>query len=173
MRSEYILEEELKHILASLMTPNRLCLLVSLKTGLRVDDVLHLESAKLSERMTVTERKTGKRRRVYIGRDLYEQLAVIAGRKWVFEGRTDWKKPRSRQAVWKDIKRSAELFRVKVNLTPHSCRKVFAVRAFSEYGELSKVQELLNHSNPEITMIYALADTLVKRRKRKHSKSCH
>ena len=171
MRSEWIFEEELRHVLAALTEPNRLACAASLKTGLRIDDVLHIRTAQLSERMTVTEQKTGKKRRGYIGRDLFEQLQAIAGRKWVFEGRLDWKSPRTRQAVWKDIKRAALLFRLKENVSPHTCRKVYAVSEYHKCHDLKRVQSLLNHSSEAVTVLYALADELVLRRRRK-TRSC-
>lgn len=171
MRSDYIFIDELRHILATLMPENRVACEVSLSTGLRIDDVLHIKTEQLrSNKITVREMKTGKTRRVYIPQKLLEAMRAIAGRKWVFEGRSDWSRTRTRQAVWKDLKRSADLFRVKVNVTPHSCRKVYAVSEYHRSGSLKRVQELLNHSSEAVTFIYAMADELTARRKGKRAK---
>lgn len=165
MRSEWVFAEELRHILATLTPENRIACEVSLATGLRIDDVLHIRTEQLkSNKITVREMKTGKTRRVYIPQNLLECMRVISGRKWVFQGRTNVYKTRTRQAVWKDLKRSADLFRVKVNLTPHSCRKVYAVTEYHRSGSIKRVQELLNHSSEAVTFLYALSDELTLRR---------
>lgn len=159
----------MEHLLAALMPENRLALEVSMTTGLRIDDVLHLKTEKLlqSERFSVKEMKTGKTKRVRIPKDLRDELIATAGRFYVFEGRTDPKKPRTRQAVYKDIKRAAELFRVKrINVTPHSCRKIYAVEQFKK-SDLKHVQELLNHSSEAVTMLYALADEITAKKIKK------
>lgn len=164
MRADYILREELEHVLATLMPANRLACEVSLATGLRIDDVLSLKTAALAQRMTVTERKTSKRRRVYIPADLYRRMVAYAGRYFVFPNRLDERKHRTRQAVYKDLRRSAELLRIKPHVSPHTCRKVYAVEQYRQSGDLAKVQKLLNHSNEAVTLLYAMADEMTARR---------
>lgn len=163
MRTDYLIKREAEHLLAALTPPNRLALRVSLATGLRISDVLEIKSAELGKRMTVKERKTAKTRRIYIPDELYMQMLGIAGKVWVFEGRSDYKKHRTRQAVWKDIKRVAKIFRLPENIAPHTMRKIFAVEAFAKSKDLKHVQRLLNHSNEGITMLYAMADVLTQR----------
>jgi integrase len=162
IRSDFINIDSFNHILSALMPENRLALLVSLSTGLRIDDVLHLKSEKLlQERFTVKEMKTGKTKRVRLPKALRVELLKRSGRFYVFENRLDPKKPRTRQAVFKDLKRACELFRVKgVNLSPHSARKIYSVEQFGRLGSVKKVQELLNHSNEAVTMLYAMSDEL-------------
>lgn len=164
MRSDYVSEECLSHILAALMRENRLALLVSLTTGLRIDDVLHLKSEQVKkQRFTVKEMKTGKTRRVNLPIGLWEELNAISGRFFVFEHRTDPKRCRTRQAVYKDLKRACALFRVKgVNISPHSCRKIYAVKAYKRTCSVERVRELLNHDSGqvEVTLLYAMADEL-------------
>ena len=109
------------------------------------------------------ESKTGKRRVVRLTKDLKERCAAFSGSLYVFPGRLDGRKPRSRQAVWKDLKRVARLMRLDVNLTPHSMRKVYAVEQYHKDGDLKRVQRLLNHSSEAVTMIYAMADEQVRR----------
>lgn len=167
LRSDYIFKQEFEHVLAALTVPNRLALELSLVTGLRISDVLSLSSSKLSQRMTVRESKTGKTRRIYIPSELLERLRRQAGKYYVFEGRNDPKKPRTRQAVYKDIKRAYRLFRLPtaLQISPHSARKIYAVDQFHKTGDLKRVQKLLNHSSEAVTMVYALADQMAARRK--------
>ena len=161
-------KEELKHLLAALTPPNRLAMEISLATGLRISDVLALKADEIRRstdgRVTVRELKTGKTRRVKLSKELHRRCVALAGRAYVFENRQDWKRPRTRQAVWKDLKRVARLFRVKGNIAPHTARKVYAVASYARSGDLAKVQKLLNHENEAVTTLYALADELTARR---------
>lgn len=166
MQSDYIFHEELNHILATLMPPNRLALEVSLYTGLRLSDVLSLKTQDIKKKFRIKEQKTGKVRLVYLNKDLEERLLMQAGHIYVFPHRLDGKKHRTRQAVWKDIRRSMKLFRIPKDLviSPHTCRKVYAVERFRKTGNLAEVQKLLNHSSEGVTAIYAMADVLTERK---------
>lgn len=161
MKTEYLLEREVWRVLAALTPENRLVMRVALHTGLRVGDVLALKPEQLAQQFWVTEAKTGKRRRVNLPRELLRELKLEAGKTWVFEGRCDKSKHRSRQAVWADVKRAAKAFRLPQNVGPHSFRKVYAVRLLEQYGDIAKVRRALNHSSESVTMVYALADKLL------------
>lgn len=168
MRSDYIYKEQFRHILSALTEENRLAIEVSLSTGLRISDVLELRLIQLSPRFTIKERKTGKTKKVVLNNDLLDALLSISGKIFVFEGRTDYRKHRTRQAVYKDIKRATELFRIKnLNISPHSARKIYAVGQYKRTCSISRVQELLNHSDEAVTMLYAMSDELSQRRKTK------
>lgn len=162
LRADYIPQAALEHILSALTTPNELALQVSLCTGLRIDDVLSLKTQQLkTNRFTVTESKTMKRRKITLPVNLWNDLLMQAGKIYVFEGRTDPRKHRTRQAVYKDLKRAATLFRVKnLQISPHSARKVYAVNKYQRTCRLDKVRELLNHSDEAVTMLYAMADAV-------------
>ena len=94
-------------------------------------------------------------------------MRKIAGKKYVFEHKNDPERHRTRQAVWKDVKRAAKAFRLPQNVAPHSARKVYAVDLLAKYGDIAKVQRALNHSGPSVTMIYAMADQLYRQKYRK------
>lgn len=169
MRSQWICGEELRHVLMALTPENRLVCEVCLATGLRVGDVLALKTKNLvnSQKFTIKEQKTGKSRLVYIPKWLRDNLLQHAGRVWVFEGRLDPKKHRTRQAVFKDLRRASKAFRITAHVSPHSLRKVYAVAYFERTKSLEKVRKLLNHSSEAVTMLYAMADRLKKPKKRK------
>lgn len=173
MRAGWLRTPELEHVLAALMPENRLCLEVCLSTGLRVSDALSIKTAALERaghsegRMTVRELKTGKNRRVRIPHELLLRCMDRAGRVYVFEGRFDRLKHRTRQAVWKDLHRAGKLFRLDVHISPHSTRKAWAVDEYHRTGSIEKVKREMCHSDPSITMLYALADEM---ERRKHAK---
>lgn len=157
MKTEYLLNREVELILSVLTPGNRLAMRTALTTGLRISDVLSLKTEQLKPHFWVTESKTGKRKQVGLPEPLLSDLRKHAGKTWVFPGR-DGKKPRTRQAVWKDVKRAAVAFRLPQNVGPHSARKVYAVELLEKYGDIDRVQKALNHSRQSVTLIYAMAD---------------
>lgn len=160
--ADYIKPDNFAHILSALMPANRLALITSLTTGLRIDDVLSLKTETIkNERFTVKEMKTGKTKRVRLSKELRNKLFAQSGRFFVFEHRTDPKKHRTRQAVFKDLKRACKLFRVEgLNISPHTARKIYAVEQYKRTCSLRSVQKLLNHSDEAVTMLYAMADAM-------------
>ena len=157
MRTEYLLEKEVELVLDLLTYENRLLARLLLHTGLRVGDALQLRPEQLRPNFWITEQKTGKRRQVGIPEPLLTDLREGAGRWWVFPG-ADPRKHRTRQALWKDVKRAARAARLTTNAAPHSLRKVYAVELLERYGDIDRVRRALNHGGVEVTLIYAMAD---------------
>lgn len=169
MRTDYIGDDQLDVVLSLLTPANRLACQLAIRTGLRIGDVLAIRTDQLAQRMSVLEAKTGKRRRIYIPSALLARLREQAGDTWVFPGR-DPTKHRTRQAVWWDVNRAAKAARLHANVGPHTMRKVYAVRQYQRTGDLQAVQRALNHSDPAVTMIYALADHLAAQRRKEGGK---
>lgn len=166
-RSEWVEPDALGLVLAALMPANRLVMEVILATGLRVSDALSITREQVERgRFTVREHKTGKTRRVYLPRKLQLRILAQAGRVWAFEGRLDWKKHRTRAAVYKDVKRAAATFartgRISKGrqISPHSGRKVYAVAEYHRTGSLARTGAALNHDPAHLatTILYALSD---------------
>lgn len=163
MRTEYLLHREVEQVLGLLTYENRLLARLLLHTGIRVGDALQLRPEQLRPNFWITEQKTGKRRQVGIPEPLLSDLLDNCGTVWVFPG-ADPTKPRTRQALWKDVKRAARACRLTANAAPHSLRKVYAVELLHKYGNIERVRRALNHGGIEVTLIYAMAD------KRLHAK---
>lgn len=157
MRTEYLIEKEVELVLHLLTYENRLVMRTLLHTGLRIGDVLALRTEQLKPNFWITEQKTGKRRQVGLPEPLLSDLRQSAGSEWVFPGVKPGKH-RTRQAVWKDVKRAAAAGRLTANAAPHSARKVYAVELLKKYGDIERVRRALNHGGIEVTIIYALAD---------------
>lgn len=168
MRVDYISPEEWGQILPLLTPGNRRVMKVALHTGLRVSDVLSMRTSDLGPRFWIQERKTKKRRQVGLPAALLHEVQQGAGEEWAFPGRKPGK-PRTRQAVWQDVKRAAKAARIRANAGPHSARKAYAVRLMHETGDLGRVKRALNHENEATTMAYALSDVL-RANKRRHRK---
>lgn len=165
MRSDWIDEATLDLVLAAMMPGNALAMEASIATGLRIDDVLALKTATVQRtaRPYVRDSKTGKTHRIYLPRELRERMLAQAGRLYIWEHRTDWTRHKTRQAVYKDVRHAAAVFertgRLRAHVSPHSGRKVAAVRAYKR-GGLAAAAALLNHDpgHPLVTLLYALSD---------------
>lgn len=168
IKTEYLLNREVEHVLAALTPSNALVCRVCLHTGLRVGDVLSLKTEQIKPRFWVTEQKTKKRRLIGLPEELRDAILQQAGEVWAFPGRGKTGH-RTRQAVWKDVKRAAKAFRINQNVAPHSFRKVYAVELYERYGDLKKVQHALNHGSETTTIIYACAAQLLRAKQLKRA----
>lgn len=183
-RVDYLYQRQLDRVLGLLMPSNSLVVRVQLHTGLRVGDVLRL-TFPLRQQQWITEGKTGKRRHIGLPQQLIDAIAADAAQYfpnrmqhyiweapprgvaplWAFPSPRNWRVHRTRQAIWKDIKRAARACRLPQNVGTHSARKVYAVGVLRRSGgDLEAVQRALNHSDAGITMIYAMADKMLAER---------
>lgn len=163
MRSAYISPEDFQKLASKLQPANLLAVRIAAQTGLRIDDVLALRIEKLKIRLTVTEKKTGNKRRVYIGKKLLKEILKFIGRRkkgFVFPHRFKRGCHRTRQAVFKDIKNQARALKINTQISPHTFRKVYAVNLYKRTKNLATVQRILGHKKMETTLIYALADVI-------------
>ena len=179
-RSQWVCDDVMRLILAAMMPANRLAIECSLVTGLRISDVLslHTDTIRKTQRPYVRDSKTGKTHRIYLPVELRQRLLQQAGTIWVFEGRTDPTRHRTRGAVYKDMTQAAAIYRRSgmtdvQHISPHSARKVAAVRAYKQ-GGLDAAQAMLVHDpdHPLVTMIYALSDQMPPSSRRRSKRSC-
>lgn len=170
MTTDYLLKEQMEHVLAALTPQNALIMRTALHTGMRLSDVLNMKTADLRLSGWYTEGKTGKRRRFGLPADLLESIRAQAGPEWAFPGLSARGGHKTRQAVWKDVKRASKAFRLPQNVAPHSARKFYAVELMRKYGDIEKVRRALNHDNSSVTAIYAMSDLLLERRQAKRQR---
>lgn len=161
LRTGPFVKDDIFAALRLLTRENELVLRTMFATGLRVGDVLAFRTEDVRKTsFTIKEEKTGKKRRVRLGSQLRQDLLGISGRVFVFEHRNEQFKHRTRQAVWKDLKRAAKLLRLPDTISTHSARKTWAVEKFKKGYTVDEIQKIMNHSTPEITMVYCLADKI-------------
>ena len=192
MTTDYIPQDIFSRLLEALTPQNALALELCMETGTRITDALKItyQDARDLVRLptegvqyyTYTEQKTGKERRICINLDWLSRALLQHDPRspWLFAGR-DPQKHRTRQAVWKDLHRAAKLYRVngqrlKARIGTHTARKVYAVGLYREAvknGEkdpLRLVRVDLNHSDPSVTFLYALADVITARKRHNSSR---
>jgi integrase len=164
MTAGFVDEKVLACVLERMMPINALALETSLETGLRITDVLELDSYALwfgKGNLIIHERKTQKKRSVALTEGLRRRLLDICGSEYVFPHRTKQGKHRARQTVYKDIKRACRLLAIDSQMiSPHSMRKIYAVRLYKRTGSIKHVQEALNHASRYTTAVYAHSDVI-------------
>lgn len=133
---------------------------VMLETGLRVGDVIALPRSALNGcELSFTAAKTGKAGKCTISAYLRDQIEHGANARWLFPSPYGGgQKHLSRSCVWRRIKRAGELAGIELGgVSPHSLRKVYAVRLTHKEG-IRAAQEALQHTDLHTTEIYALSD---------------
>ena len=132
---------------------------VALATGLRIGDVLKLRFCDINGNLlTFNAEKTHKNGQIEID----ERTRILlkkhgkAGNAYCFAG-SKAGKHRTRQAVWADMKRACKLLNIPLQISPHSCRKTYAVEVFHKEG-LEAVRDKLQHDNVSTTLLYAFSD---------------
>lgn len=165
MVTDYIKPDEMDCVLMALMPVNRLVCRVCLATGYRVGDVLAITRDQVARacetgRLSLIEDKTSKRRAVSVSKSLMREVLAQSGSAYAFPHRDDARRHRTRQAVFKDVKKAAKALRIRDNVAPHSLRKIYAVKKYRASGDIRRVRDALNHDNELVTLLYALADQL-------------
>lgn len=162
MKSDYIDERAFEWLLEMMKEENAAVLRVSLETGLRIGDVvgMTLDNLHCDGSIELTVKKTGKPFRGNISAGLAAFILRKARRGWCFPS-PKGAGHRSRQTVWRDVKRAADKLHLRQNVTPHTARKIFAVATFRK-SDLETTKNALQHDNTATTMLYAMADILTK-----------
>jgi integrase len=143
------------------------CLIVlGLHTALRVSDLLHLswddvydfEKARVRESIVITEKKTGKIKRVALNKNVRHALTAYAGRSakaggfLIENARTG--KAISRIQAYRVIRAAAEAVKLQGRVSCHSLRKTFGYHAWKSGVSPAIIMEIYNHSSFAVTRRY-------------------
>ena len=160
MRTDYLNPQIYNRLYAVMTYDNVLALRISLETGLRIDDVLSIRTEQIKGRtIRGIAEKTGKPYKKAISADLASRLRSLNRQGYIFPHRTKKNAHRTRQAVWSNMKKAADLLGVKLNAAPHSARKTYAVELLHDKG-IDAVQKELQHDRISTTMLYAFSNLL-------------
>lgn len=161
MKSRFLDDFEIVAISRELTEDEWLPLFVSLKTGMRVGDVVKIRVRDLRENgVRYVAEKTSKVGFAELPTETLATLRKRARGGWCFPSPTNKKAHLTRQAVWYRIKRAALRAGVSVEgVSPHALRKSFAVFMFGEKG-LHATMDALQHDRANTTALYAYSDWL-------------
>lgn len=132
--------------------------LVGINTGLRVGDLLNLKvkDLKRKKKLIIQEGKTKKARTINIS-NIYDEvqtyLASLEGTEWLFPSRKGDKAITTTQA-YRQLNKAAEMADITDGIGTHTMRKTFGYWFYKQTKDVAKLQRILNHSHPEITLRY-------------------
>ena len=139
---------------------------LGINSGLRISDLLKLqvldvtdEKAKINDRISLREKKTGKLKAFPIGettkKALKEYLSSVSldPEQPLFPSRKG-KGPLTRQQAYRILNSAARMVGVKDQIGTHTLRKTFGYHAYKDGHDITRIQKLLNHSTPTVTLAY-------------------
>ncbi|MEW5202661.1 tyrosine-type recombinase/integrase [Bacillus thuringiensis] len=132
--------------------------LLGINTGLRVSDLLNIKinEIKGKKKIIIKEGKTKKGRTIQLA-NIYEELnayiSTLEETKWLFPSRKG-DKSISRIQAYRQLNKASEMIDVKDGIGTHTMRKTFGYWYYKRTMNVAKLQMILNHSHPEITLKY-------------------
>ncbi len=149
---------ELKEWFKATSARNYIMFLVGINTGLRISDILALKIGDVREiHITLREKKTRKQKKIRITPSLRRELQVfIDGRtdeEYLIKSRNGGNKPIDRSTAYKLLRIAAERHKLK-EIGCHTMRKTFGYHFYQQTKDVAMLQEIFNHSSPDITLRY-------------------
>jgi len=144
-----------------------LMFVIGINTGLRVSDVLNLTVGDVRGKthVTISEKKTGKRKRFMINEKLRAEIdTYIAGADDLFflvKSRKGMNRPVNRCQAYKVLNDAAKSLGI-AEVGTHTMRKTFGYWHYKQHKDVAILQDIFNHSSPSITLRYIGIDDDVK-----------
>ena len=169
--------KKLREVLRSQSTRNELLFILGINVGIRVSDILNLKTKDLlmpnntvKNHVVITEKKTGKTKKFYIGdivkeciKDHYKSIGDYTPEKFVFDGRKG-NKAITRIQAYRILNSSAEIIDlverdddnkiVVGEIGTHTLRKTFGYHAYQNGTPLALLMQIFNHSAETQTLRY-------------------
>ncbi|MBW9154314.1 tyrosine-type recombinase/integrase [Clostridium estertheticum] len=158
---------------------NELLFILGINVGLRIsdilkltfDDVLNFKTMSAKEYVIITEKKTSKTKKFYIGTivsKLIEGYAAtleeVLPHMYVFCSKKSENKPISRQHAWYILNNAAEMIGIverdhtgKIilgEIGTHTMRKTFGYHAYTNGTTIELLMDIFNHSSKTQTLRY-------------------
>jgi integrase len=134
-------------------------LLIGLNTGLRISDILKLKVGDIRDRthIVLTEKKTGKHKRILINRMLRDELASYTldmdADAYLIRSRQGGNRPVTRVRAYMVLNQSAAALRIS-EVGTHTMRKTFGYFHYRQFRDIAILQQIFNHSSPSTTLKY-------------------
>lgn len=132
--------------------------LLGINAGLRVSDllVLQVKDVKGKKVMKIREGKTKKMREIQLA-NIYDELNVyinsLEGTGWLFPSRKG-DNPISRIQAYRQLNKAAKMADIETGIGTHTMRKTFGYWHYKQFKDIAELQNILNHSHPEVTKRY-------------------
>ncbi|MBU2700100.1 integrase [Sporomusaceae bacterium BoRhaA] len=137
-----------------------LLFVLGINSGLRISDLLLLKinDVKTKDRIVIREKKTGKIKDFPISdtckKTINEYLTNINGdSEWLFKSKKG-NHPITRIQAYRIMNQAARAVGIKEAIGTHTLRKTFGYWAYKSGADITRIQKLLNHSAPSVTLAY-------------------
>lgn len=132
--------------------------LLGICVGLRISDLLRLKKEDLYKpHITIIEKKTKKTKRFKIPGYIKKYVVPFADQlhdgDFIFKSRQGKNKPICRSTAYKILNDAAKACHLQ-EIGTHTLRKTFGYHHYKVNHDVAILQELFNHSKPEITLRY-------------------
>ena len=140
---------------------------LGLNTAFRINDLLKLRVNEnlLKGIMYIREGKTNKEQSWELNEKLFKNVKEYIERNNLYEGEYLFKsrqggvnKPITSTNAWIRLKKYADELGINYLIGTHSLRKCFARTFYENTKDLITLQKMLNHSSPQVTLIYICWD---------------
>lgn len=152
--------EEVKSILRMNGTRDLLLFTLGINSALRVSDLLKLKVSEVKGKshLEVREQKTGKLKRYPLKGNLQALIEEYTRNKqeddYLFMSRNGINKPITRVMAHNIISNACKKAGIQDRCSTHTLRKTFSYHYYQANKDVAKLQYLLNHSSPSITLRY-------------------
>lgn len=170
--------KNMRSILKAQSTRNELLFILGINVGLRISDILKLQLENLvkngrtpKDYVTITEKKTGKTKKFYIGEIVKKVIETylrdnkdLSEGDYIFKSRKGENSPITRQQAYRIINRAAEsLGLVERNdkdviisgeIGTHTLRKTFGYHSYKSGTSIELLMDIFNHSSKSETLRY-------------------
>jgi len=159
--------EDMKRILKARNLRDYCLFVLGINSALRIGDLLRLkiydvidEKGKIRDRISTREKKTSKPKDFPISSNLRKAIEeYLTSRKdysiyeFLFTSRKG-DGAIKRQHAWYIMNEAAKAARINERIGTHTLRKTFGYHAYKRGHDITRLQKLLNHSSPSITLAY-------------------
>ncbi|MBR0578104.1 site-specific integrase [Bacillus altitudinis] len=137
---------------------NLLLFVAGINLGLRISDLLELRVKDVRKQyVSLREQKTGKEKRIKINKTLRKAIDQYIKDKddqeYLFKSREGLNKPISRSSAYNIMREAADYVGLD-SIGTHTLRKTFGYWHYKKFKDVALLQEIFNHSSPDITLRY-------------------
>lgn len=153
--------EAIKNFLAEKNKRDWLLFILGINSGLRISDLLNLTVEDVTnDRVKVREQKTKKLRdfkfnlrcKDYI-KEYLSETGITSGPLFSSQ-KGGYRYPISRQHAHRILNEAKNAIGLMDNIGCHTLRKTFGYQLYKKGVDITRIQKLLNHSSPSITLSY-------------------
>lgn len=131
--------------------------LIGINTGLRVGDLLKLKvsDVKRKKRIIIQEGKTDKIRTLNLT-NIYDEIQIYVktvNSDWLFPSRKG-DKPITPTQAYRQLNKAAKMVDIEDGIGTHTMRKTFGYWFYKKTKDVAKLQYILNHTKPDVTLRY-------------------